>query len=234
MEIDSEKWRQTVIAGALAFGLAVTGRQARTMGRHALELLQWNRVTNLTTITDPLDVAIKHYVDALAAAPWIGDGLRVLDAGSGGGFPGIPLNIARPDLAVTLVDSVRKKISFLKHAIRSLGLKGIEAVHGRLEDLCLQPEYQRKYDRVVCRAFSSLEDFAQIALPFLSQGGSLLAMKGPQADHDHETVNLRDDGTILLSGTSFSIHIHRYRLPVLNAQRSVVILTPRRGGEVGG
>jgi 16S rRNA (guanine527-N7)-methyltransferase len=234
VEIDSEKWRQTVIEGALAFGLEVTVSQARAMGGHALELLQWNRVTNLTTITDPLEVAIKHYVDALAAAPWIGDGLRVLDAGSGGGFPGIPLTIVRSDLRVTMVDSVRKKISFLKHAIRSLGLKGIEAVHGRLEDLCLQHEYQRKYDLVVCRAFSSLEDFGQLALPFLSQGGSLLAMKGPQADHDHEIENLRDDGTILLSGTSFSIHIHRYHLPILKAQRSVVILTPRRGGEVGG
>ena len=234
MEIDSEKWRQTVIEGALAFGLEVTASQARAMGRHALELLQWNRVTNLTTITDPLDVAIKHYVDALASAPWIGDGLRVLDAGSGGGFPGIPLNIVRSDLTVTMVDSVRKKISFLKHAIRSLGLKGIEAVHGRLEDLCLQPEYKRKYDLVACRAFSSLEDFARLGSPFLSQGGSLLAMKGPQADHDHETVNLRDDGTILINGTSFSIHIHRYHLPVLNAQRSVVILTPRKEAGVGG
>ncbi|WP_319408889.1 16S rRNA (guanine(527)-N(7))-methyltransferase RsmG [uncultured Desulfosarcina sp.] len=230
MEIDSEKWRQTVIEGALAFGLAVTDSQARTMGGHALELLQWNRVTNLTTITDPLEVAIKHYVDALAATPWIGDGLRVLDAGSGGGFPGIPLNIVRPDLTVTLVDSVRKKISFLKHAIRSLGLKGIAAVHGRLEDLCRQPGYSGKYDLVVCRAFSSLEDFAQTALPFLSQGGSLLAMKGPQTDPTHEAVNLRNDGTIILSGISFSIQIHRYHLPVLNAQRSVVILTPRKGG----
>ena len=234
MEIDSERWRQTLIEGALAFGLAVTGSQARTMGGHALELLQWNRVTNLTTITDPLEVALKHYVDALAAAPWIGDGSRVLDAGSGGGFPGIPLNIVRPDLTVTMVDSVRKKVSFLKHAIRSLGLKGIEAVHRRLEDLCLQPEYRGKYDLVVCRAFSSLDDFAQLSLPFLSQGGSLLAMKGPQADHEHETVTLRDDGTILFSGTSFSIHIHRYHLPILNAQRSVVILTPLRGAEVGG
>lgn len=222
-----------MIEGALAFGLEITVDQARTMGGHALELLQWNRVTNLTTITDPLEVAIKHDVDALAAAPWIGDGVRVLDAGSGGGFPGIPLNIVRRDLAVTMVDSVRKKISFLKHVIRSLGLEGIEAVHGRLEDLCLLPEYCGKFDLVVCRAFSSLEDFAQLGLPFLSHGGSLLAMKGPQADHDHETVNLRDDGTILLSGTSFSIHIHRYHLPILNAQRSVVTLTPRRGNGKG-
>lgn len=200
------------------------------MGRHALELLQWSRVTNLTTITEPLDVAVKHYVDALAAAPWIGNRARVLDAGSGGGFPGIPLTILRPDLSVTLVDSVRKKVTFLKHAIRTLGLSGIDAVHGRLEDLCLLPQYAGKFDRVVCRAFSSLEDFANLTLPFLSPGGCLLAMKGPQVDHAHETANQKDDGSIVLGGTSFSMRIHRYRLPLLDARRSLVVLTPLAEG----
>lgn len=226
MEIDSEKWRQTVIEGALALGLEITVNQARTMGGHALELLQWNRVTNLTTITDPLEMALKHYVDALAVAPWLGETARVLDAGSGGGFPGIPLKIVRPDLSVTMVDSVRKKISFLKHAIRSLGLNGIDAVHGRLEDLHLLPDYRGKFDRVVCRAFSSLKDFANMTLPFLSPGGCLLAMKGPRESHSHETATHEDDRLIMLGNTSYSIDIHRYRLPFLDAQRSLVRLTP--------
>ena len=230
MEIDSEKWRQTLIEGAFALGLTVTANQARTMGEHALELLQWNRVTNLTSITDPVNVALKHYVDVLAAAPWIGDRAQILDAGTGGGFPGIPLAILRPDLSVTLVDSVRKKVTFLKHAIRILGLSGIDAIHGRLEDLCLLPQYGGKFDRVVCRAFSSLEDFASLTLPFLSPGGCLLAMKGPQADHAHETANQKDDGSIILGGTSFSIRIHRYRLPFLDARRSLVMLTPLAKG----
>jgi 16S rRNA (guanine527-N7)-methyltransferase len=229
VEIDSEKWRQTLIEGALALGLTVTANQARTMGEHALQLLQWNRVTNLTTITDPLDVALKHYVDALAAAPWIGDRARVLDAGSGGGFPGIPLAILRPDLSVLLVDSVRKKVSFLKDAIRTLGLSGIDAVHGRLEDLCRLPEYRGKFDRVVCRAFSSLEDFANLTWPFVSPGGCLLAMKGPKASHAHETANQKEAGSIILGGTSFSMRIHRYRLPFLDARRSLVLLTPESG-----
>jgi 16S rRNA (guanine527-N7)-methyltransferase len=196
------------------------------MGGHARELIQWNRVTNLTAITDPIEVALKHYVDALAAAPWIGDRARVLDAGSGGGFPGIPLNIVRPDLSVTMVDSVRKKVSFLKHAVRTLGLSRIDAVHGRLEDLGLLPDYRGKFDRVVCRAFSSLDNFASLALPFLSPGGCLLAMKGPRANCANEPADQKDDGVITLGGTSFSVHIHRYRLPFLDAQRSLVRLTP--------
>lgn len=226
MKIDSEPWRQTVVEGASALGLDVSVDQARIMGRHALELLQWNRITNLTTITDPLEVALKHYVDALAAVPLIGDGARVLDAGSGGGFPGIPLNIVRPDLSVTMVDSVRKKVSFLKHAIRTLGLREIDAFHGRLEELAGSPAFCGRFDIVVCRAFSSLENFVSLALPFLSPGGSLLAMKGPQADHDHEILNRKDEGTIIFNGISLAIHIYRYRLPRLDAQRSLVRLTP--------
>jgi 16S rRNA (guanine527-N7)-methyltransferase len=219
-----------VIEGASGLGLDVSADQARTMGRHALELLQWSRVTNLTTIIDPMEVAVKHYVDALAAAPWIGDKARVLDAGSGGGFPGIPLAILRPDLSVTLVDSVRKKVSFLKHAIRTLGLSGIDAVHGRLEDLGPLPEYRGKFDRVVCRAFSSLEDFANLTLPFLSAGGCLLAMKGPQANHACETTTQKDGGAIILGGRPYWMRTHRYRLPFLDARRSLVMLTPLAEG----
>ncbi len=237
MEIDSAKWRQTIIAGGLALQLEITDAQVRSMGRHARELLQWNRVTNLTTITDPLEVAVKHYVDALAATPWIGDGARVLDAGSGGGFPGMPLKIVRPDLSVTMVDSVRKKISFLKHAIRTIGLSGIDAVHGRLEDLVMLPEYRGKYDWVVCRAFSSLDDFANLTRPLLSHDGCLLAMKGPRTGLSQKTAYREDDGVITFGADAFAVHVQRYRLPFLEAQRSLVRLTPLsadNGGNAGG
>jgi 16S rRNA (guanine527-N7)-methyltransferase len=226
VKIDSGKWRQTVIEGAFALGLEITDGQARCMSEHARELLQWNQVTNLTTITDPLEVALKHYVDALAVAPWIGDQARVLDAGAGGGFPGIPIKIVRPDLTITMVDSVRKKVSFLKHAVRTLGLIGIDAVHGRLEDLGPLPEYRGKFDWVVCRAFSPLDVFVSRALPFLANGGCLLAMKGPRTSLFHDTANQKDGGLITLGDTCFSIHTQRYRLPFLGLRRSLVRLTP--------
>lgn len=213
-----------MIQGASTLGLCVSVDQARDMGRHARELMQWNRVTNLTAITDPLEVAVKHYVDALAAAPWIGEGARILDAGSGAGFPGIPLKIVRPDLSIALVDSVRKKVSFLKHAIRTLGLSDIDAVHGRLEDLGRSPIHHAIYDLVVCRAFSSLENFASLALPFLALGGSLLAMKGRETDVDQQPLIDTGAGTLTLGGTCFALQIHRYCLPYLEAQRSLVRL----------
>jgi 16S rRNA (guanine527-N7)-methyltransferase len=226
MLIDSHQWRSAVIDGARELGLRVTDGQVRLMQSHAMALLQWNRITNLTAITDPLEVAVKHYVDALAAVPWIGEATRLLDAGAGGGFPGIPLKILRPDLALTLVDSVRKKVSFLKHAIRTLELADTAAVHGRLEQLGGHPDFHGQYDLVVCRAFSSLADFAALTTAFLAPGGSLLALKGPRTD---DTLDLdgHDDGrSVRLGGRRFTVQIHRYQLPILDSQRRLVRLTP--------
>ncbi len=234
MEIDSERWRQTVIDGALTLGVTITDRQVRVMGRHALELVHWNRTTNLTAITDPLAVALNHVVDAAAAAPGIGDAGRILDAGSGGGYPGIVLKILRPDLSFTLVDSVRKKVSFLKFAIRTLGLTGIDAVHGRLEDLGRQPAYRKQFDLVVCRAFSSLENFAVVCRPFLSPGGGLLAMKGRANDADDHLATRTGGCSLVLGGTSFAVQTYCYRLPVVHARRTLVRLTPRSGSRCHG
>lgn len=225
-EIDSDRWRQTVIAGAAELGVVLSPAQAAAMGRHAREMLAWNRVSNLTAITDPAEVAVKHVVDSLAAAPSIDTAARVLDAGSGAGFPGIPLKIARPDLVLTLVDSVRKKVSFLNYAIGCLGLEGIVAVHDRLENLGRKASLAGRFDRVVCRAFASLADFAALTLPFLAPGGCLLAMKGPQAEHDHELDDTADGDTVILNHVAFAVRIHRYTLPVLGDQRRLVWLTP--------
>jgi 16S rRNA (guanine527-N7)-methyltransferase len=229
VEIDSDRWRRTVIDGALALGVTVSDRQARLLGRHAVALLDWNRTTNLTSITDPQAVALKHVVDAAAAVPWVGEARRVLDAGSGGGYPGMVLKILRPDLSVTLVDSVRKKVSFLNYAIRTLGLTGIEAVHGRLEELGRRPVYRQQFDLVVCRAFASLEKFAVMGAPFLSPGGRLLALKGRETEAGCRHTTQSGRGRIVFGGASFAVQTHCYRLPVVDARRSLVRLTPEDG-----
>jgi 16S rRNA (guanine527-N7)-methyltransferase len=226
VKVNGETWQHMVIDGALALGVEVSVDQARMMGCHARELIRWNRATNLTAITDPLDMAVKHYVDSLAAVPWIGAAVRVVDAGSGGGFPGIPLKILRPDLQITMIDSVRKKISFLKHTIRTLGLQGINAVHGRLEALGRQPAHRQGYDLVICRAFSALDDFAARATGLLTVGGCLMALKGPQTDDPQEDCGDSGKAIIHLGKTAFGIHIQRYQLPILKSQRRLVKLTP--------
>ncbi len=142
------------------------------------ELKEWNKRINLTTVVEEHAVVVRHFLDSLAPAKHLKACSQLLDLGSGAGFPGIPLKIARPDLSVTLVDAKEKKILFQRHVIRTLGLKdGICAVHGRAEALALNEKYKESFDAVVSRALSSLESFITLGLPFLKKGGLFIAIK---------------------------------------------------------
>jgi 16S rRNA (guanine527-N7)-methyltransferase len=148
------------------------------------ELLRWNKTYNLTSVTDPVEAVEKHLVDSLSLLPYLGDVESMLDIGSGGGFPGIPLQIARPDLKVVSVDAVAKKIAFQRHAVRKLKLTGFTPWHGRIEHLPQQPFAVDGFDLVVARAFASLQDLLDLALPCLKPGGSIVAMKGPDGEKE--------------------------------------------------
>ena len=143
MEIGSLSWKRAIRSGAKEFRIPVPEEALEGFAVHARELMRWNRVFNLTTISDPLQLAIKHYLDAIVPVTVITHHAKLLDIGSGGGFPGIPLKILQPTLDVTLIDTVRKKVNFLKHAIRSLELENIVAYQIRAED------FQRNTSAVV-------------------------------------------------------------------------------------
>ncbi|MDX1554831.1 MAG: 16S rRNA (guanine(527)-N(7))-methyltransferase RsmG [Xanthomonadales bacterium] len=145
---------------------------------HLEELQRWNRAYNLTSIDDPSEMAIRHVLDSLVVAPWVHG--RVLDVGSGAGFPGIPLAIMDTELDVTLLDRTAKKVRFLSHVARHLELPNVEAVHARVEDYsALAP-----FDVVISRAFAALEDYAAMTRHLLGPRSRLLAMKGkrPEAE----------------------------------------------------
>jgi len=150
----------------------------------AAELLHWNRRHNLTAITGQDAVYEKHLVDSLTLLPYLQGGSFLLDLGSGAGFPGLPLKIASPFLRVVAVDAVAKKIRFQSHVVRTLKIEGYRAVHGRAESLATQHDYKGKYDLVTARALTSLVNLAKLAKPFLTEGGRLLAMKGPEAEQE--------------------------------------------------
>ena len=120
MRIGSPQWAALIVEGAKAFGLALDQKQVSRFAAHASELIKWNKKFNLTTITDPRDMALKHYLDSIAPAKRIPSFSTLLDIGSGGGFPGIPLKIICPNLKLTLIDGSRKKINFLKHRASSM------------------------------------------------------------------------------------------------------------------
>lgn len=163
-------------------GVQLSPSQEEQFWLYLQELLDWNRMVNLTAITDPTDIVIKHFVDSLSPLPYLGDSTNLLDIGSGAGFPGIPLKIAAPDLLLSIVDSNRKKVSFLKHLIRTLELRDATALHCRIENL---PPADPPFQVVVSRAFRRLEPLLDLVSPLLAPGCTLIAMLGPTTHKDH-------------------------------------------------
>ena len=140
-------------------------------------LIEWNEKFNLTTITSQKDVIVKHFLDSVTALSFIPQGSSVLDLGCGAGFPGIPLKIMRPDIKLTLVDSVNKKIMFLDEVITSLSLGNVVAMHARAEDLAITDAFREKYDVVVSRAVANMSTLSEYCIPFVQIDGVFIAYK---------------------------------------------------------
>lgn len=144
-------------------------------------LIEVNSHTNLTSITDPEEIKIKHFEDSLSVLPYIKEGNKVLDIGAGAGFPGIPLRIEK-NFDLTLVDSVNKKVNFMNEVIDKLDLSNARAIHTRAEDFA--KENREFFDVVVSRAVANMSTLSELCLPFLKVGGIFIALKGPKADEE--------------------------------------------------
>ncbi len=179
--------------GARQLGITLTEEQIRRFQRYSELLLEWNRRFNLTAIDDPRQVEIRHFLDSLSCLPVLsrlagstgaappGKAARAIDVGTGAGLPGIALKIVWPSLRLTLLEATAKKVRFLEHVIAELGLREVEAIHGRAEELAHDPGHRAVYDLVLARAVAPLSPLLELTLPFLRVGGWLLAMKGPAA-----------------------------------------------------
>ena len=148
-------------------------------------LIEVNSHTNLTSITDPEEIKIKHFEDSISVLPYIKEGNKVLDIGAGAGFPGIPLRIEK-NFDLTLVDSVNKKVNFMNEVIDKLDLSNARAIHTRAEDFA--KENRESFDVVVSRAVANMATLSELCLPFLKVGGIFIALKGPKADEELEAA----------------------------------------------
>lgn len=196
-------------AGIAALGLALPeGAEVRLLAYLAL-LDKWNRVYNLTAVRETERMVSHHLLDSLAAVPFF-QAETVLDVGSGGGLPGIPLAIARPELQVTLIDSIAKKTAFLLQAKAELGLANLKVVTSRVEDF--RPE--SKFDIITSRAFSDLREFVTLTRHLLKPGGQWLAMKGLMP---HEEIASLPDWVKVSAN-------HALQVPGLDASRHLIVL----------
>lgn len=231
MKIGSQEWSHLIIEGAKSLDIHLDRDQTEQFAVHAREMINWNQRMNLTSITNPLDIGIKHFLDSLAPLHLIPPAAALLDIGAGGGFPGIPLKVVNPSLAVILIDASRKKVNFIKHIIRTLNLDNTAALHRRAEDLADDPAYMHRFDVVISRALSALDAFVRLALPLLAKNGIIIALKG--ALDQSETEDLRRNlcekmGAHGSIQNRYTLAVEKYRLPVLNSKRSMV--TVKRNG----
>jgi len=199
--------------------LMVSADQVSQLNWLGEELLRWNRSRNLTAITAWDEVVEKHLVDSLLLLPHVPATGRLLDIGSGAGFPSLPLKIVRPDLEVVTVDAVAKTVFFQRRVARTLNLRQYAAVHGRLETCRSEPALAASFDLATARAVASLEHLAKLAGPLLRSGGRLLAMKGPEGPGELDACreNLAAGGWRWRSEGS--------ELPITGAARWLLILT---------
>lgn len=149
-------------------------------------LIEWNEKMNLTALTEPRDVAVKHFIDSLMLLRYaeIPQGASMIDVGTGAGFPGLAIKIARPDIRLTLLDSLQKRLSFLDEVCEQLGLEDVVTVHGRAEEGSKEILFRENYAVAVARAVASLNVLAEYCLPYVGVGGQFVAMKGKTAEEE--------------------------------------------------
>ena len=181
---------ETLIRQGLAeYGLEerVPPEAAAQLAEYGRRLLEKNTVMNLTAITDPAEVARLHMLDCAALLNVCAlEGLRLLDVGTGAGFPGLVLKILVPSLDVTLLDSLQKRLTWLEEVCAALGLKGVRTVHARAEELAAEKEYRERFDVVTSRAVADLRVLSELCLPYVKEGGKMVAMKSVQSGAEAE------------------------------------------------
>jgi len=172
------------------YGVTISKRQFEQFAFFKTQILSWNTKMNLTAITEEPDFTVKHFIDSLTVLPFLPLNANVLDLGTGAGFPGIPIRIMRPDISLTLLDSLRKRVFFLLETITLLGLDRVDCIHARAEEYAAPSRHANSskilslFDICTARAVAKLDKLAVYAMPLLKHGGLLLAMKGPNVNEE--------------------------------------------------
>ncbi|MBI1919993.1 MAG: 16S rRNA (guanine(527)-N(7))-methyltransferase RsmG [Geobacter sp.] len=213
----NDRAKEQLNRGTAELGVHLGQGELGKLYAFAAELKKWSRKINLTALKSDEDIAVKHFVDSLSILKVVQGEGSLLDIGSGGGFPAIPLKIVSHHLSVVSVDAVEKKILFQRHAARLLALHGFEAVHARAEEL--PGKYAGHFDWVVSRAFSDIPTFVRLALPLLKGKGKIVAMKGKGGKEEADAA-----GPSLLDMGMQVSDIVRFRLPITGDERSLVVI----------
>ena len=215
-------FKEELAKAAAEYGISLSDRQMEQYNRYFELLVEWNEKINLTAITEPKEVAIKHMIDSITAYDenLFKDGITVIDVGTGAGFPGLPLKIFCPEIKLTLMDSLNKRIKFLQTVVEELGLKDVECVHARAEEGARNKKYRESFDIAVSRAVARLPILCEYCLPFVKKGGHFIALKGMQYNDEADEAAK----AIKVMGGS-KTEIRPVKLPELDDKRAVITIT---------
>ena len=207
-------------------GISLSEKQIGQFIRYYEMLVKWNERMNLTAITEYEDVMKKHFVDSLSIVKILdlGSVNKILDVGTGAGFPGVPLKIAFPDKEVVLLDSLNKRIRFLDHVIEELDLTDIHAIHGRAEDFARKENYREQFELCVSRAVANLSTLAEYCLPYVKIGGVFISYKSGNVD---EEVSESEKAVEMLGGRIEEVI--KFQLPGTDINRSFVKVKKVKG-----
>lgn len=230
-----------LLAGLSELGIPYTEQMLEQLQTYYEMMVEKNKVMNLTAVTEKDEVITKHFLDSLCFAkvylPKRKEGFspRIIDIGTGAGFPGIPLKIFFPELKVVLLDSLQKRINFLQDVVSELGLDGISCIHGRAEELSGKAEYREKFDYAVSRAVARLASLSELCVPFVKEGGQFLAYKSEGAAEE-----IDEAGEALSTLGCRKVEVLTYSIPQSDLPRKMVVATkthatpakyPRGGGK---
>lgn len=180
-------------------------------------LLEWNNKINLTAITNPEEIILKHFIDSITISKYIKNDSCVADIGTGAGFPGIPLKILRDDIKLVLVDSLNKRINFLNEVIENLKLENIETIHSRAEEFGKNKKYREKIDIATSRAVANLSTLSEYLLPTIKVEGKCLCMKGPGVKDE---IDIAKNAIDVLGGRI--TNIYNFKLPKSDIERNII------------
>lgn len=182
-------------------------------------LLDWNKKINLTAITEPKEIIIKHFIDSMTINKYIENNSNIIDIGTGAGFPGLPIKIINDNISVTLLDSLNKRIKFLDEVISNLNLEKVKTVHSRAEDAAQNKQYRQKFDFAVSRAVAPLNYLLEYMLPFVKINGKCICMKG---SNYKEELNDAEAAIFKLGGEVEKTE--KIKLPNTNIERNIIII----------
>ena len=202
-------------------GITLSEKQISQFMTYYDLLVEWNSFMNLTAITEFNEVIDKHFIDSLAICEYVDfkNGDSLIDIGTGAGFPGIPLKIVFPELRITLLDSLNKRIKFLDTVIESLGLENVETIHGRAEDFAKQQSYREKYDFVISRAVANLATLSELCIPFAKEDKYFVSYKAEKCNEELEEAKK----AISILGGKVEKQIE-YKLPDTDMNRILLLI----------